>query len=231
MKSGRSARRGAGPALAALGVAAAVAGFLLIAPSAPTRDVVAPGTDDVALVGSQRQVDVPPAAPSPEDRDAQGETGADQGREASHAQEVAPATEPAAAANGGAQPSTARGDALRAEAREHLSHGRAAEALAALEAAVEADPASAANHGELGDLLLKLTAIDRALYHLEQSAHLDPGSADRWIALANAWYRKPDPGAAWKAERRAREAEPGLVIGRDESGLRIRIGGREPDAR
>jgi tetratricopeptide (TPR) repeat protein len=116
---------------------------------------------------------------------------------------------------------TADGVALREEADRLIAEGRILEGLDAMRKATAADP-SARNHGDLGSLLARLTALDEALIHLRRAAELDPGNADRWIALANAYYRKVELGEAWKAERRAREAEPGLVLGRDGGGLRIR---------
>lgn len=112
---------------------------------------------------------------------------------------------------------------LRDEAHRLLGEGNVAEALEAMTQAVEQDP-SARNQGELGDLLVRLTAIDKGIRYLRTAAELEPANADRWIALANAYYLEPNPGEAWKAERRAREAEPGLQLGRDAHGLRIRRG-------
>jgi hypothetical protein len=77
-------------------------------------------------------------------------------------------------------------------------------------------------------LLYRLTALDEAAIHLRAAAELDPMNADRWIALANLYYRKVDLGEAWKAEKRAREAEPGLELARDENGMRIRKGDKAP---
>ena len=119
------------------------------------------------------------------------------------------------------------GDALRAEADRLFAAGRPLEGIEKMREATEVDP-SAKNHGDLGDLLQRLTAIDDALVHLRQAAELDPGNADRWIALANAYYQAVNPGEAWNAEKRAKEAEPGLVLGRDKNGRRVRQGDSEP---
>lgn len=97
------------------------------------------------------------------------------------------------------------------------------EAVEAFREVVAAEP-TARNHGDFGGLLYRLTAFDEAAIHLRAAAELDPGNADRWIALANVYYRKVNPGEAWKAERRAREAEPGLELGRDADGMRVRKG-------
>lgn len=113
------------------------------------------------------------------------------------------------------------GPRLRADADRLLAEGKIREGIDALRKATEADP-SARNHGDLGSLLLRLTAIDEALVHLRRAADLDPGSADRWIALANAYYIQVDPGQAWKAEARARQAEPGLALRRNSNGLWVR---------
>jgi len=87
------------------------------------------------------------------------------------------------------------------------------EALASLKDAVRTDP-SPENHAAYGRLLRDLTAMDDALYQLRAAAEKDPGNADRWIELANAYYLKPDPGLAWNAEKRAKQAEPGLQLRR-----------------
>lgn len=123
----------------------------------------------------------------------------------------------------------ADGIRLREDYERLMAEKRGPEAIAALRLATEADP-SARNHGELGSLLQKLTAFDEAARHLRAAAELDPGNADRWIALANVYYLKVDPGKAWQAERRAKEAEPGLVLARGPDGLRIRAGAPPPPA-
>lgn len=121
----------------------------------------------------------------------------------------------------------ADGAALRAEADRLIAAGQVEEGIAVFRKAVEAVP-TAKNHGDLGRLLYRLTAFDEAALHLRAAAELDPGNADRWIALANVYYQKVNPGEAWKAERRAREAEPGLELGRDAEGMRVRKGESVP---
>ena len=113
------------------------------------------------------------------------------------------------------------GAALRAEADRLIAEGRVVEGIDVFRKAVEAAP-TAKNHGDLGSLLYRLTAFDEATLHLRAAAELDPGNADRWIALANVYYRRVNPGEAWEAEKRAREAEPGLELARDAEGMRVR---------
>jgi hypothetical protein len=128
------------------------------------------------------------------------------------------------------QPSPAApvdGAALREEADRLIAEGKVVEGISVFRKAVEAAP-TAKNHGDFGDLLYRLTAFDEAALHLRAAAELDPGNADRWIALANVSYRKVNPGEAWKAEKRAREAEPGLELGRDNEGMRVRKGASAP---
>jgi tetratricopeptide (TPR) repeat protein len=137
-------------------------------------------------------------------------------------QEKPPAIQPTEPAKP-AEPSAADGAALRDEADRLIAEGKVMEGLEVFRRAVEAEP-TARNHGELGALLYRLTAFDEAARHLRAAAELDPMNADRWIALANVYYRNVDLGEAWKAEKRAREAEPGLELGRDASGMRIRKG-------
>ena len=120
-----------------------------------------------------------------------------------------------------AAPAPADGAALRADADRLIAAGEIAKGLDVFRKAVEAAP-TADNHGDFGSLLYRLTAFDEAALHLQAAAELDPGNADRWIALANVQYRKVNLGEAWKAEKRAREAEPGLRLGRDSDGMRIR---------
>jgi len=119
------------------------------------------------------------------------------------------------------------GVALRDEADRLIAEGKVREGLEVFRQAVEAEP-TAKNHGDLGRLLYRLTAFDEAAIHLRAAAELDPMNADRWIALANVYYRKVDLGQAWDAEKRAREAEPGLELARDENGMRIRKGDKAP---
>lgn len=113
------------------------------------------------------------------------------------------------------------GAALRAEADRLIAEGRVIEGIDVFRKAVEAAP-TAKNHADLGSLLYRLTAFDEATLHLRAAAELDPGNADRWIALANVYYRRVNPGEAWEAEKRAREVEPGLELGRDAEGMRVR---------
>src|SRR5262249_43173269 len=108
-----------------------------------------------------------------------------------------------------------------------IAAGKIEEGLDVLRKAVEAAP-TAKNHGDLGALLYRLTAFDESATHLRAAAELDPGNADRWLALANVYYRKVNPGEAWKAEARARQAEPGLELGRDAEGMRVRKGETAP---
>jgi hypothetical protein len=144
------------------------------------------------------------------------------------AEPIVPPTAPPPdrAETGTPQPSpavTADGAALREEADRLIAEGKVMEGIKVFRKAVEADP-TAKNHGDLGGLLYRLTAFDEAAIHLRAAAELDAGNADRWIALANVYYRKIDPGEAWKAEKRARQAEPGLELGRDNEGMRVRKG-------
>jgi Flp pilus assembly protein TadD len=115
----------------------------------------------------------------------------------------------------------------REDADRLIAEGKILEGVEVFRKVVEADP-TAKNHGDFGSLLYRVTAFDEAAIHLQAAAELDPGNADRWIALANVYYRKVDPGAAWKAEKRAREAEPGLELGRDSEGMRVRKGETAP---
>ncbi len=83
---------------------------------------------------------------------------------------------------------------------------------------------SVETHAALGDLLLKTSMASMADYHLRWAAEHDPGNPDRWIALANAYTLKPDPGAAHKAVEKAREVDPGIDVVRDNRGFFKRRG-------
>ena len=102
-----------------------------------------------------------------------------------------------------------------------IKDGDLAGAVTALTSAVQTYP-SLATHWAYGRLMLRMAVTDRAVRHLRAATVRDPDNADIWIDLANAYYLQPDPSKAWKAEEQARRAEPGLVLGRDASGLRIR---------
>ena len=114
---------------------------------------------------------------------------------------------------------------LRETSKQYWAQGDIASSLEALRLAVATEPNDPINQGELGAMLVQLTAFDDGLVHLRRAADLDPNNADRWIALANGYYRKVEPGSAWAAEKRAREVESGLVLGWGTDGLRIRVGG------
>ncbi len=79
-------------------------------------------------------------------------------------------------------------------------------------------------HATLGDLLVRSRQAWRADEHLRKAAEIDPQNPDRWIALANAYAIKPDPIAASRAIKRAKELEPEIVVERDDGGLYKRGG-------
>lgn len=201
-----------GPALVLLAAVSVAAGAWLFRP-APERPVA---------VGSASR-------PPQEDDAAAGSTPA-----ARPGAEAAPEPAPVPAAK---QPSTTAKDAapaatpsaadLRSEADRLLATGHYREGIDALRAATKADP-SVRNLDDLGSVLAGLLAFDEALVYLRQAAALDPGNADRWLQMATLYYRVTDPGAAWDAERRAKEAEPGLELGWDAHGNRVRKGDTAP---
>jgi tetratricopeptide (TPR) repeat protein len=209
-------------ALLALFAVSAAAGVWFFVPD-DAHEPEAPGSCATTAECSS-DVAAESAAASPSDPD----TGTDSSPPAAPAPAVLPRAvdPPAPRAATPAEPA-ADGKALRAESDRLFAEGKPLEGIRKLREATAADP-TAKNHGDLGDLLARLTAVDEALVHLRQAAELDPGNADRWIALANGYYQAVDPGAAWEAEKRAKEAEPGLVLGRDKSGRRVRQGDSEP---
>ena len=133
---------------------------------------------------------------------------------------------------GSAPPPSGRPVATRTDAAELalslLEQGRAAlndgdmkSGFEAYRRAVDYYP-SADTHGALGGLYLRAAATSSAIFHLRRAADLDTNNADRWLLLANAYFLKPDLGAAWKAIARAQAVEPGITIARDANSFVIR---------
>jgi Tfp pilus assembly protein PilF len=115
----------------------------------------------------------------------------------------------------------AEATALIGAAAQARGAGDLRAAVEDLQAAVERAP-SVETHAALGALYLEMGVTASADLHLRAAAEGDPGNADRWIALANAYYLKPDPGAAAEALEQARTAEPGLRVTRDANGWLVR---------
>lgn len=115
----------------------------------------------------------------------------------------------------------AEATALIAAAVQARGAGDLRAAVEDLQAAVERAP-SVETHGALGALYLEMGVTASADVHLRAAAEGDPTNADRWIALANAYYLKPDPGAAAEALAQARAAAPGLRVSRDANGWLVR---------
>jgi hypothetical protein len=176
------------------------------------------------LLRPQRQREVP----VPHDGDAPTHTGAAPTPAEPIGTPTAPPADRAQTRTVGPSPPVPRDEPARREDADRLiAEGKVLEGIEVFRKVVAADP-TAKNHGDLGALLYRLTAFDEAALHLRAAAELEPGNADRWIALANVYYRKVDPGEAWKAEKRARQAEPGLELGRDGEGMRVRKGETVP---
>lgn len=111
--------------------------------------------------------------------------------------------------------------ALIASAAQARAGGDLRAAVGQLQAAVERAP-SVETHAALGALYLEMGVTSAADVQLRAAAEGDPANADRWIALANAYYLKTDPGAAAEALDRARAAEPGLRVTRNADGWLVR---------
>jgi len=114
-------------------------------------------------------------------------------------------------------------ETLLAEAAAARSRGDLRTTVDLLQAAVDRVP-SVETHAALGGLYLEMGVTSAADVHLRAAAMGDADNADRWIALANALARKPDPGAAAEALERAHATEPSLHIGRDARGWLARGG-------
>lgn len=105
--------------------------------------------------------------------------------------------------------------------RELLEAGDLEAGYLAYRDAVELYP-SAETHRALGGLYFRIAARDKAYIQLRKAAELDPYNADLWLDLANAEHMRTAVGQEWKAVQRARDADPDLVIARDESGYYYR---------
>lgn len=164
----------------------------------------------------------PPVAPAPVARNAPASA------PAATAPTQAPATAPAAAAPVPPSSPPVVTPAARREAAALIASAAAARAggdlraaVGQLQAAVERAP-SVETHAALGALYLEMGVTSAADTQLRAAAEGDPTNADRWIALANAYYLKPDPGAAAEALDRARAVEPGLQVSRNADGWLVR---------
>jgi tetratricopeptide (TPR) repeat protein len=111
--------------------------------------------------------------------------------------------------------------ALLEDGAAALANGDMKKGFAAYRRAVDYDP-NAETHGALGALYLKSAVVSEAEFHLRRAAEIEPYNADRWLALANAYFLKSDLGAAWKAIDRAKEVEPGLLTARDANNFVVR---------
>lgn len=164
-----------------------------------------------------------PATPVAESCGAGDQCGSPAAVEGAGSSPTAPATPPPTARQAptpaAPAPEPARdAEAMRAEAERLMAEGKVAQGIDLFRKAVLASP-SPRNCGDFGALMLKLTNFDEAIPNLRRAAEMDPGNPDRWINLANAFYLKADPGKAWAAERKAREARPGLKLRRGPDGL------------
>jgi tetratricopeptide (TPR) repeat protein len=110
---------------------------------------------------------------------------------------------------------------LLEQGRASLASGDMAAGFEAFRRAVDYYP-SAETHGALGDLYLRAAASSSAIFHLRRAADLDDQNADRWLLLANAYFLKPDLGAAWKAIERAKTVDPDIAIARDANNFVVR---------
>ena len=140
-----------------------------------------------------------------------------------HSSAVAPTPEPdpptrEAAAEPAAGELATMADELVASGYDKLASGDLEGSLIAFTSAVELYP-SAKTHGALGWLYYRMNVTSQMHVELGKAAELDPFNADRWIALANAQFKRTRHGEAWKALERAREVEPGIDIDRGADGI------------
>ncbi len=74
-----------------------------------------------------------------------------------------------------------------------------------LHRAIALAPENALPHYQLGRLLAEITHLPEAARELEESEHLDPGSAQAWYALAQVYRKLGNRTAAERALARFRE--------------------------
>jgi len=203
----------------------------------PGSNTHVPQADDSGQQTQSQRQDSPDARPADDVAGAAREATAEPRLAALPSAAVPHATSPEAAADQGRAPQAASspdeaermGKELLATGRNRLADGDLAGGLEAFESAVAFYP-SAETHGALGWLYFKMHVGGRANVHLRSAAMLDPDNADRWIDLANAEIQRSEVGEAWKAIDRAREAEPGIRLERDEDGYFQRGDEQESDA-
>ena len=96
--------------------------------------------------------------------------------------------------------------------------GKDDDARLAFERAVGLDPAAAAPHYELGNLLVRRQRFDLAMRHYERAVALEPGHLNAHINLAGLHTRQTDYGPAQAALQRAIRSLPQVAD------LRYRLG-------
>lgn len=88
--------------------------------------------------------------------------------------------------------------------RLRLGNGRAREAVAAYEQAIDVEPTLAAAHRGLGQAKLAMDEPVLAVSHLQEAARLGPDDRATWAALSQAYRRAGDTEAAVRASERSR---------------------------
>jgi protein O-GlcNAc transferase len=94
-------------------------------------------------------------------------------------------------------------------AHDHLTAGRTAEAQETLQRALRAKPKDAALHHYLAHLLLAAGNLQRATFHYQQAADLEPANPDYLVGLGVARARQSDAAGALELYRRAAALAPG----------------------
>ena len=102
--------------------------------------------------------------------------------------------------------------------RNYARLGKDDEARDAFERAVDLEPAAAAPHYELGNLLARRQMFDRAVPHYERAVALEPEHLNAHINLAGLHTRQTDYGPAQEVLRRAVRSLPQVAD------LRYRLG-------
>jgi predicted Zn-dependent protease len=126
-----------------------------------------------------------------------------------------PQPDPAAADH----PPSESARALDGLALEQWKGGDVAKALELFEQAVAADPDDRVPRSHLGRLLMRISAYERALPHLERAAALAPEDPQVWLDLASLYEVTQHYDAESDANRRAEALANGRPIAKDWAGF------------
>jgi tetratricopeptide (TPR) repeat protein len=108
--------------------------------------------------------------------------------------------------------------------------GRHADAAAAFERVVAAEPTRVEAWSKLAAARSSMMSYDAAIQAYQRIAELEPGNPKHWNNLANAYYRKGDYETAAQDYARAVELDPQYVLGQFHYGWTLRDLNRSEEA-